>query len=114
MFEWLHKKWLRKKVRWQYGHVASGEYEIMQLVYETLQEKGREANEPTQISYFIEMAIRVARDNRIYCDDDHIRLLVKDTLNDSVVTTLGSGPTEKDKEWHEFRDNEKFSQKVQN
>jgi hypothetical protein len=44
MFEWLHKKWIRRKVRWQYGHWTSGEYEIMQIVYETLQKKWHEDN----------------------------------------------------------------------
>ncbi|MHA1951440.1 MAG: hypothetical protein ACW99G_17880, partial [Candidatus Thorarchaeota archaeon] len=104
------KKWIRRKVRWQYGHWTSGEYEIMQIVYETLQKKWHEDNEPTQISYFLEMAIRVVRDNRIYCDDDHIRSLVRSTLDDNKITRLGLEPTEKDKEWHEYRDNAKFSQ----
>ena len=90
MFEWFHKRWLKKKLQRQRDGAfkSRGEFEILQAVYKSLEGNYTEDNEPTRISYFIEMAILVARENSEYCDDDHIRCLVEGTLKDNTITGL--------------------------
>ena len=91
MFERFHQRWLKNKLQKEGFFNERGEYELLTMIFESL-EKWNEDNEPTRISYFIEMAIRVARENSIHCNDEHIRRLVEGALKDNSITGLGMGP----------------------
>ena len=76
MFEWLHLRWLRRKLRKHFGGYDRGEYEVMDLVYKAIREKYPEDNEPTSITHFIEVAIVIANNNSEYLTEAQILNLV--------------------------------------
>jgi len=87
MFEWLHLKWLKRKLFEHRGGYDRGEYEVMDIVYNAIRDKYHEDNEATSMTHLFEVAIVAAINNSKYHSKEQILNLV---VSKRAVIVMGA------------------------